>query len=437
MPSKRTYRATKLQSLDRARLLERLEPDARVVVGLDVAKHKFLAAVTAGDEVVEVVRFQHPAQTRRFVGLLTGLVESGREVEVVLEPTGTYGDAVRHQLRKAGLSVYRVSTKHVSDAKEVFDGVPSKHDAKDACVIAWLHGMGRSAEWQPMSEARRRLRALVAQRDVHNEQLRRLRGRLEALLARFFPEFESFFDVARRKTPLKLLEEFRSPASLATAGPERVMQVVRSVRHRPVDMADIECLVEAAKSSVGLSMIEEEGELVHAVVTEMARAMDKVRQVDGRIAEVAMEEPAVAAMRPVLGATTAAVVVGYMGSPAHYGSAAAFEKAVGLNLTEHSSGKQKGGLHISKRGPSRVRQYLFLAAMRLIQADPVVRAWYQRRRAWTQQARLKAVIAVARKLTRSLVHVARGEPFDAARLFDVRRLGLGEPLGSAPLDAAP
>jgi len=99
------------------------------------------------------------------------------------------------------------------------------------------------------------------------------------------------------------------------------------------------------------------------------------------------------------------------------------KSACGLNLREHSSGKRKSGLHITKRGPSRVRQYLYLAALRLLKQNPIVRAWYASRVARGQK-KICAVVAVVRKLVRSLPFVARGEEFNAAKLFDVRRLNL-------------
>ena len=125
-------------------------------------------------------------------------------------------------------------------------------------------------------------------------------------------------------------------------------------------------------------MVEEERQLVRVLVTEMSRLVTRLKELDAQIAALGAAEPTIVAMRSVLGATTAAVVVAHMGSPAQYGSAAAFEKAAGLNLRERSSGTQQGRLHISKRGPGRVRKYLFLAAMRLVQTDPVVKAWYAR-----------------------------------------------------------
>lgn len=425
MPSKRTYRAARIQSLDMPRLLERLPAGAPAVVGLDISKHKMLVNLaTTDNETLKVVRFQHPAETRMFLDMLDELGRHGHRPVVVMEPTGTYGDAIRHQLQRRDIPVFRVSTKHVSDAKEVYDGVPSKHDAKDACVITWLHLMGRSAVWAEDAELKRNLRSLVALRDVYDVPLLRIYNQLEALLARHYPEFESFYELRNRKTPLAMLATFGSPAAIAEAPIEEVAAVICRVSRRALNRNEIEQFVKAAADSVGVPMVDGERELVRELAKEAIRLLDARKEVDDKIKAVGAPEPAITSMRSVLGAVTAAVIVAHMGSPGDYDSAAAFEKAAGLNLTEHSSGKQKSGLHIGKRGPARVRKYLFIAAMRLVQTDPIVRAWYVRRRAFTEEAKLRALLAVVRKLTRALVHVARGEPFDASKLFDVRRLNL-------------
>ena len=69
------------------------------------------------------------------VGLRRGLAV-GRRVRVALEPSGTYGDALRQALDDAGLEALRVSPKAAHDYAEIFDGTPSQHDGKDAAVVA-------------------------------------------------------------------------------------------------------------------------------------------------------------------------------------------------------------------------------------------------------------------------------------------------------------
>ena len=113
-----------------------------------------------------------------------------------------------------------------------------------------------------------------------------------------------------------------------------------------------------------------------------------------------------------------------VGSALDYANPASYLKSLGLNLKERSSGELKGYLALTKRGSAVARRYLYFAALRLIRDDPIVRAWYRRKINRDGGLKQKAIIAVMRKLGKALWHVARGEPFDAGRLFDVARLDL-------------
>ena len=122
-----------------------------------------------------------------------------------------------------------------------------------------------------------------------------------------------------------------------------------------------------------------------------------------------------------------------MGEPKKFASPSAYVKALGLNLKEKSSGKSKGGLHITKRGPGIARLFLYLAALRLVQSDHIVRAWYAKKVSRDGGRKQKALIALMRKLASALWHVADGSAFDSAKLFDVQRLRTNSNLGEVPL----
>lgn len=427
MKKKIQYRAIDVDQLSVEVLKQTFAEGTRVVVGVDVAKRKFLAALCSADGDAQIiVRFEHPRQTGTFVRLLADLHSASRAVEGVMEPTGTYGDPLRYQLGLRSVPVFRVNNKHVHDAAELFDRSPSKHDAKDACLIAWLHTQGRSARWHELAEERRGVRALIAQRELYDEPLRRLFAQIEPLLARHFPELETFFDMSGRKTPYRLLERFGSPSAMAKVSAQEMTEFLhKSARKMPAPEL-VQALLQAARNTSGQPLVEDELELVKLMAAEVVRLIGMRQGVDARIEENSANVAAVKAMRPCLGPVTAAVMYAFLGAPNEYQSAAALEKAAGLNLVERSSGEtsERSAKHISKRGPGVVRKYLFLAAMRLVQTDPIVKAWYRTRKSFTADQKAKAIIAVERKLCRSLFHVAAGKPFDASKLFDTRRLAL-------------
>jgi transposase len=144
---KRTYRKIAVKEVDATGLAAEVG-SGRVVFAIDVAKVDMVAAIVAGDgRVVRTVCWKNPRENGLVLELLSGLRRAGLSVEAAMESSGTYGDVLRHQLLEHGVPVYRVSGKRTHDAAEVYDGVPSLHDAKSAAIIAKLHLDGASTPW--------------------------------------------------------------------------------------------------------------------------------------------------------------------------------------------------------------------------------------------------------------------------------------------------
>jgi transposase len=90
---------------------------------------------------------------------------------------------------------------------------------------------------------------------------------------------------------------------------------------------------------------------------------------------------------------------------------------MGLNWVEHSSGTYQGQLRISQRGSPRVRQWLYLAVLRLLRREGLA-DWYQARKRQGPVAARKALVGVMRKLALALYRVGvDGVAFEARRLF--------------------
>jgi len=196
-------------------------------------------------------RARNPTEVVRLAELLSA-VGRGRRLIVALEPTGTYGDPLRQALERAGLEVHRVSPKNASDYAEVFDGVPSQHDGKDAAVVAELSAQGRSWPWpMPMpTEAEQELAYQVEWMDGQRRQMMLWCGRVEALLSRHWPEATRLLPLGSG-TLLRVLAEYGGPRGLAAAADalQRVQGWGRhylsaekaQARHRSGLMASITC----------------------------------------------------------------------------------------------------------------------------------------------------------------------------------------------------
>jgi transposase len=406
---KRKYRAVDVKEASTDGLLSRLASD-RIAVGIDVAKHKMFASVMdEAQRVHTTIRWQHPEETRAFVGYLEELRTIGANVEVVMEPSGVYGDALRFEIERHGFDVFRVNPKRSHDAAEVYDGVPSLHDAKSAAIVAKLHLDRASHRWGIRSDQERELAAAVRIAEVFTKQCQQNRNRLEALTARHWPE---------------LLGAYGGPAAVAQAG-DTARQLMHRVGGTMLKAEKVDRVLATARTTIGQPQTPGERKLVQTLAVEARRNQKEARAAVQEIERLTEQEGSVHEMRPVVGKKTAAVIVAVAGDPRIYGSAAAFVKSLGLNLKEHSSGETKGGLHITKRGPGIVRMMLYMAVLRMIQTDQVVRGWYAKKVGrMGGELKTKAIVAIMRKLAGALWHVAKGSKFDARKLFDADRLGI-------------
>ncbi len=421
---KRTYSTVDVEQFELLPILQLLT--AGCIVAVDVAKTKFVAAIaTAAGQVVRLVRFEHPRQTLLFLSLIEALRDAKLEPRVVMEPTGTYGDALRYQCHQRGVAVHMVSPKHTHDIAEVLDGVPSMHDPKASAVIAFLASVRPTKAWEPDSDTKRNVRALLEQRAPLAKTIALHHGHLEGMLARHWPELGLFIDVHEQRSWMPFLLAYTGPHAVG-AEPEAAAEMLRAASRTQLNPQRIAKIVDSARTTVGVPMTENEQVRLRSSVAHIASETAEMDAVDEKIAALVREDPVMSRLAAVIGPLCAASIVGQVGNPRDFETPRALEKAMGLNLKERSSGEKKGQLSITKRGSPEARQLLYLAVLRLLQTDETLASWYRARSAYRsgKPVKLKAVVAVMRKLARALWHVARGHAFDAKKLFDVRRLDL-------------
>jgi transposase len=425
---KRTYRKVSIKSISSEQVLRLLGGGQRLVLAVDVAKVDMVAALVnpqgqLGAQVLLTLSWKHPTEQPLLTGLLRALQEQAVVVEAVIESSGSYGDALRAQLRGLGIEVYRVSTHRSHDAAEVYDGVPSLHDAKSAHILAKLHLDGASQLWPLPSEAQRVSAAAITALDHYNEQHQRDINRLEALLARHWPELLLLMQLGTA-TQLGLLAEVGGPAQVS-ADSARALKLMERISHGLLKPEVAQAVVDSAQHSIGLELIDAELQLLQTLCTHALATLSDQQLAAHRLRALAKADVQTQAMAKTVGVTTAVVLMHDVGRPEAFSSAGAYLKAFGLNLREKSSGKHKGRLKLSKRGPGRARRYLWLAALRLLQHDPVMRAYYHAKLKGNGARKSSAVVALMRKLAKGLyASVRSGQAFNSTKLFDTLRLQL-------------
>lgn len=415
MQTKRSYRAKEINVVSVSSIVADRE-GCRGSVGIDVGKDDLFVMLRWEDG-----KFAGPWHAQNTTGI-RGIVEflvllaRGRKLIVAMEPTGTYGDALRYALTQGGLNVHQVKGKASHDYAEILDGVPSQHDRKDAAVVAELAGVGKSTPWPYDAESvENQERTYWVQRvEAAQGTMQVWTGRLEGLLARHWPEATKVLQL-NSTSLLKTLAHYGGPAEVsADAGAAKRLA---GWGRRLLTPAKISALLETAQETVGVPQGEYDGEWLRDCANEILGGRRTKQQAKRELKRLGEGNAVLSRLGRAVGYATASVLWAYLGNPQDYHCGAAYRKAMGLNLKERSSGKWKGQLRITKRGPGAVRRWLYLAAMRLLR-DEGVRGWFEAKKARDGNRGGKALVGVMRKLALALYRVAAEDvAFDAGKLF--------------------
>ena len=392
------------------------------MLGVDVAKSEYVACVVWPDRSFERPwRVKSPEQVRLLVAKLVEL-RARCPIVAAMESSGTYGDPLRQALADAGIEVRRVSAKAVKDHSETFDGVPSQHDGKDAAVIGTLcaAGHGKTWDWGERSEQDQAIRYWVRKLDTAQRIKQVWAGKLEALLGRHWPEAGRLLKQSGATLP-SALRHWGDPQALA-GDPQAAQQLAKFGGHylTPQKIAQV---IESARSTLGVRMsawaVREMKEFASAILEQRQR----IQACRGELKRLTENHQAIQSQAPAVGLITACVLWMCLGDPRDYDSAAAYRKAMGLNLKERSSGLHKGKLGLSKRGQRLTRKWLYFSALRWMR-EPSVRCWIQRKKERDGGRGDKAAVGVMRRLALAAWHTGQGELFEADRLFPgTRRRG--------------
>jgi transposase len=413
--NRKAYRATLVNDVNWDQLA-RGRDGVGITLGVDVGKFTLWPVCRWADGRFERPwRAKNPVEVPALVALVKRM-SAGRELIVAMESSGTYGDALRQALADQGIKVQRVGGKAAHDYAEVFDGVPSQHDGKDAAVVAELAALGKAQSWEypPADPWEQELTYWVEWMVAHRQMLTIWQGRLEGLLTRHWPEATQVLKLSSA-TLLRVLKHYGDPKTLA-ADPQAAQQLARWGR-RWLAPEKIQLLIAGAGSSVGVRVGEWSRRQIQDYAQQALAARQEASRAQRRLLRLAEGHAVIQAQGKVVGVATACVLWASTGDPRKYHAAGAYRKAMGLNLVERSSGIYQGRLRISKRGSARARQWLYFAVLRLVQTCGA-RPWYEAKKARDEDNARRVLVAVMRKLAVALYHVGvHGEEFEPRRLF--------------------
>jgi transposase len=365
--------------------LEAITPKT-LIVGVDIAKETQWARFVdyRGLELGKALKFQN--NKKGFENILASIETICKnkrldDVIVGMEPTGHYWKPLANYLIIHEVTVVMVNPYHTKRAKELDDNSQTKSDKKDALTIAKLVRDGRYYEVYMPQDIFAELRVLSNSRISLMKRYNALKNTITAVMDEYFPEIKTVFkNPLNGKASMQILKTCPFPSLILELGVEGVLAEIKKAVKKTVGRKKAQQLVETAKNSIGVGYGIASAKLKLGLMIEELELLTKQLEHLEAAMEVALAETGFGEIIlgiPGIGVVTAASFLGEIGDPLRFDHPRQISKMAGYNLIEDSSGKNKSGTVISKRGRKNLRNVLYQMAMTTVAVNNEMKELYK------------------------------------------------------------
>ena len=406
-----------------------------LVIGVDIAKNYQWARLVdfRGIEHGRALKFKN--SRGGFETILARIreickKENFAKAVVGMEPTGHYWKAFANWLEKQdGIKVVLVNPYATKQAKELDDNSQTKSDKKDALTIAKLVKDGRYFELYLPHDVYAELRGLSTTRTGLNKRKNALKNTITAVMDEYFPEYEEAFKCPLSgKASRHILKTCPFPKFILELGEDGVTDEIKKAVKKTVGRKKAAQLIETAKESIGVDYGEEAAGLKLRLMLEELELLEKqTEELEGQMADALHQTDYADFLLSIkgIGIVTLAACLGELGDPTRFEDSRQMSRMAGYNLVEDSSGKNKSGTKISKRGRKNLRCVLYQMALTMVATNDEMKQLYHylKTREKAPLRKMQALIVVSKKIL-ALIHTLakKKENYEPGKVFGhVRR----------------
>lgn len=381
-----------------------------LICGIDIGKNYHEACIIdeTGKQLAKTLRFPNTTGgAGTLLNYVHGCNPEKQTIIVGMEATGHYWLSLYCFLFDQGFQI-NVINPIQSDAVRNLFLRKTKNDSKDSFLIAETIRIGRFSNTELADEDILSLRQLCRHRmdlvDYIADQKRKIIG----VMDRVFPEYQHFFSDMFGKTSKELLDIAVTPEELLKIPTDELSAILRKASRGRFGDAKAEELRAAARNSFGITIATSAFTMQLRQLLEMIDLLERqLDELDFEIEQYMNKLDTCITTCPGVGKVLGAIILSEIGDISRFPEPKKLVAFVGIDPSVHQSGQFTGSQNkMSKRGSPRLRRAIWLAANVAAFHDPVLSAFYQKKRTEGKH-HYTALGAVARKLTLIIYAVLR------------------------------
>lgn len=371
-------------------------------VGIDIGKNNHVASMMDDNGKVIFKAFSFPNTSEGGQALLSKLFtysSNTSDFEIGMEATGHYWLSLYSFLYDKDFLIHVINPIQTDGWRKGIEIRKRKNDIIDSVLIADLIRYGQFVETRLSDEDIFSLRNLTRFRSYLVDSISDLKRKVVCVLDQVFPEYQYIFSNIFGKTSKEILCQFSSPIDFESVSADTLAQLLTQLSRQKVGAAKAQQLKSAASNSFGINFARKSFSFqLKALIEQISFIEQQVKDTEREISRLMKKLHSPITTITGIGIITGATIIGEIGDISKFSSPRKLVAFAGIDASVSQSGEYEATHNVmSKRGSPYLRKAIFQAALIASFKDPVLSAFYQKKRAEGKH-HLTCVGAVSRKM---------------------------------------
>ncbi len=382
-------------------------------LGIDVAKNNHVASLINNDGKTLFKAFSFSNTSDGGEALLSKLRSFSRNTSdfvIGMEATGHYWLALYSFLFDNEFTIHVINPIQTDGWRKGTEIRKRKTDIIDSLLIADLIRYGSFVETSLSNEDMFSLRNLTRFRSYLVQSISDLKRKVISVLDQVFPEYQSIFSDIFGKTSKELLLQFSSPIDFENISTDSLAELINKLSRKRTGDVKANLIKSKAKNSFGITFCKDSFTFqLKALVQQMNFIESQVKDTEQEINKIMASIESPITTIPGIGNVIGATILGEIGDINKFDSPRKLVAYAGIDAVVSSSGEfQATHTVMSKRGSPYLRKALFQAALVASFNDPVLNAYYLKKRGEGKH-HLTCIGAVSRKMCNIIYAVLKNQ----------------------------
>lgn len=386
-------------------------------LGIDIAKNTHVASLIdeKGKNIFKGFSFSNTSDGGKSLLEIIKKHADFSDVTIGMEATGHYWLSVYSFLYDYDFySIHVINPIQTDGWRKGTEIRKRKNDIIDSVLIADLIRYGDFVETTLSNEDLFSLRNICRMRNYLVQSAGDLKRKIICVLDQVFPEYQSIFSNTFGTTSKQLLLDFSSPSDFEELSVDTLTETLETLSRKKIGKNTAQKLIDSAKNSFGVTFSKESFTFQLKLLIEQVKFIeDQIKECETKIKELMEKIDSPITTIPGIGSVLGAIIISEFGDISRFDKPSKLVAFAGIDATVSQSGEFEGTHNVmSKRGSPYLRKALFQAALVASNTDPVLKDYYQKKRAEGKHHKT-CIGAVARKLCNIIYAVLKNnKPYE-------------------------